>query len=56
MFHVVWIIFICCQSIVNANKTVIVHTNYGDVEGYETELARIFYGIPYAQPPVNTLR
>ncbi|CAF3944433.1 unnamed protein product [Rotaria magnacalcarata] len=41
---------------VNANKTVIVHTNYGDAEGYETELAQIFYDIPYAQPPVNTLR
>ncbi|CAF0973312.1 unnamed protein product [Rotaria sordida] len=56
MFYIFYIILIHCQSIANANKPVTVHTNYGDVEGYETDLARVFYGIPYAQPPVDTLR
>ncbi len=41
---------------VNANRTIIVSTNYGDVLGTETNLARIFYGIPFAQPPLNDLR
>lgn len=54
---IVWcIIFISHQSIADAYNSVIVHTKYGDVEGYETDLTRVFYGIPYAQPPVNTLR
>jgi Carboxylesterase family len=53
----VWcIIFISHQSIAHGYSSVIVHTKYGDVEGYETDLTRVFYGIPYAQPPVDTLR
>ncbi|CAF2515172.1 unnamed protein product [Rotaria sp. Silwood2] len=56
MLFIFCIILIYCQSIVNAYTPVIVHTNYGDVEGYETDLARVFYGIPYAQPPIDTLR
>jgi len=39
-----------------ANEPTVVHTNYGDVLGYQTDLARVFYGIPFAQPPVNKLR
>ncbi len=39
-----------------ANQTVTVTTKYGDVLGYQTESARVFYGIPFAQPPVNELR
>jgi hypothetical protein len=39
-----------------ANEPVIVHTQYGDVLGYRTDLARIFYSIPFAQPPIGTLR
>ena len=39
-----------------ANEPVIVHTQYGNVSGYQTELARVFYGIPFAQPPIGTLR
>ncbi|CAF4267554.1 unnamed protein product, partial [Rotaria sordida] len=39
-----------------ANEHVIVHTQYGDVLGYQTDLARVFYGIPFAQPPIGTLR
>jgi hypothetical protein len=38
------------------NEPTIVHTKYGDVLGYQTDLARVFYGIPFAQPPVNELR
>lgn len=38
------------------NQTVIVTTKYGDIRGYETGRARIFYGIPFAQPPVKELR
>lgn len=57
MMLLIWsIIFIFYPSIIYADKHVVVHTDYGDVEGYETDLARIFYGIPYAQPPINTLR
>lgn len=34
----------------------IVPTNYGDVLGVETDMAQIFYGIPFAQPPLDQLR
>jgi hypothetical protein len=39
-----------------ANEPVIVHTQYGDVLGYQTDLARIFYSIPFAEPPIGSLR
>ena len=39
-----------------AGENVIVHTQYGDVMGYQTDMSRIFYAIPFAQPPVGTLR
>ncbi|CAF3607934.1 unnamed protein product [Rotaria sp. Silwood1] len=39
-----------------ANESTIVHTKYGDILGYQTDLARIFYGIPFAQAPINELR
>lgn len=39
-----------------ANHSVVVHTQYGDVLGYQTDLARVFYSIPFAQPPIGTLR
>ncbi|UJR11664.1 hypothetical protein I4U23_015845 [Adineta vaga] len=39
-----------------ANKPVIVHSQYGDILGYETNMSRIFYGIPFAQPPIDSLR
>ncbi|CAF1175897.1 unnamed protein product [Adineta steineri] len=38
------------------NEPTIVHTSYGDILGYKTDLARVFYGIPFAQPPVEKLR
>jgi hypothetical protein len=38
------------------NEPTIVHTNYGDILGYQTDLARVFYGIPFAQPPIDKLR
>ncbi|CAF5106356.1 unnamed protein product, partial [Rotaria sp. Silwood1] len=38
-----------------ASKPVIVHTQYGDVLGYQTDSARVFYGIPFARPPIGTL-
>ncbi|CAF2651667.1 unnamed protein product [Rotaria sp. Silwood2] len=38
------------------NEPTIVHTKYGDILGYQTNLARIFYGIPFAQAPINELR
>ena len=43
-------------TISDADKSIIVHTNYGDILGFETNIARVFYGIPYAQPPVADLR
>jgi hypothetical protein len=39
-----------------ANEPVVVHTQYGDILGYQTNMSRIFYGIPFAQPPVGPLR
>jgi len=39
-----------------ANEPTIAHTKYGDILGYKTDLARVFYGIPFAQPPVDKLR
>ena len=41
---------------VRANQSVVVHTQYGNILGYQTDLARVFYGIPFAQPPTDTLR
>ncbi|CAF1482893.1 unnamed protein product [Adineta steineri] len=46
----------CLLKYSAANRTITVSTNYGDVLGYETDMARIFYGIPFAQPPVGDLR
>lgn len=39
-----------------ANEPTIVHTNNGDILGYQTDLARVFYDIPFAQPSVQELR
>ncbi|CAM4925072.1 unnamed protein product, partial [Rotaria socialis] len=39
-----------------SGRSVIVPTKYGDVLGYATDLSRIFYGIPFAQPPLGPLR
>jgi hypothetical protein len=39
-----------------ADQPTIVHTSFGDIRGYQTDLARAFYGIPFAQPPVGKLR
>jgi hypothetical protein len=50
------LIFVCFTQHIHANRPVTVTTKYGDVLGYETDLARVFYGIPFAQPPVNNLR
>ena len=50
-FIVIW-----SQPNVYADENIIVHTSYGDILGYQTSIARVFYGIPYAQPPVGELR
>lgn len=47
---------ICLVSTIDANQPVTVSTKYGDVTGYQTDSARVFYGIPFAQPPINDLR
>lgn len=44
------------QFSVHADESIIVHTTYGDILGYQTDMARVFYGIPFAQPPVGDLR
>ena len=56
MLFLCCIVLIGCASFASGDTSVIVHTNYGDIEGYETDLARVFYAIPYAQPPVDRLR
>ncbi|CAF0724876.1 unnamed protein product [Rotaria sp. Silwood1] len=57
---VIWTLFflllVCSSQDISANRSVIVHTKYGDVLGYETDFGRIFYGIPFAQPPIGPLR
>jgi len=52
----VFVVLSCVLENVYANRTIIVSTKYGDVLGVETNMARIFYGIPFAQPPVDDLR
>ena len=49
-------ILVCSIQRIYTNEPTIVHTNYGDILGYQTDLARVFYGIPFAEPPVNKLR
>ena len=58
MITFVKLVFILIFSIqfISASEPVIVHTQYGNVLGYRTDLARVFYGIPFAQPPMGTLR
>lgn len=50
------IIFLGFVRFTQQEKYLIVHTNDGDVLGYQTEMAKIFYGIPYAKPPIDHLR
>ena len=56
MIALAFIAFGCLLNNVDANRTITVSTNYGDVLGYETNMARIFYAIPFAQPPLGDLR
>ncbi|CAF4280551.1 unnamed protein product, partial [Adineta steineri] len=56
MIVLIAIFLSCLLKYSAANRTITVSTNYGDVLGYETDMARIFYGIPFAQPPVGNLR
>ena len=57
LVFVIWVyaLFDATQCL-DENQTVIVTTKDGDIRGYETGRARIFYGIPFAQPPVKELR
>lgn len=53
--------FICLTLIyilptIHTIENIIVTTNYGDVLGYQTDIARVFYGIPFAKPPIDELR
>ncbi|UJR12357.1 hypothetical protein I4U23_016534 [Adineta vaga] len=50
-----FILFLFIRNIC-ANEPVVVHTHYGDILGYQTNMSRVFYGIPFAQPPVGSLR
>ena len=50
------VVLACFPWIGHANQPTTVHTNYGDVLGYQTDLARVFFGIPFAEPPIDTLR
>lgn len=47
---------VCLVQHGSADQPTVVHTRYGDIMGYQTDLARAFYGIPFAQPPVGNLR
>lgn len=55
----VFLTIVLAYSIQNGYAKVprIVHTNYGDILSYQTDLARVFfYDIPFAQSPVDKLR
>ncbi|CAF3702545.1 unnamed protein product [Rotaria sp. Silwood1] len=56
MFVIFIFILVFNAQCICASKPVIVHTQYGDVLGYQTDSARVFYGIPFARPPIGTLR
>lgn len=56
MYILLFIVLACFVQNGYADSPYIVHTKYGDVLGYQTDLAHVFYGIPFAQPPVDTLR
>ncbi len=49
-------VLVCFVQNNGADQPVTVTTKNGDVLGYQTDSARIFYGIPFAEPPVNALR
>lgn len=46
---------VCLHVLAFANEPVTVQTKYGDVLGYQTDQARFFYAIPFAQPPIDKL-
>jgi hypothetical protein len=50
------LILACFTQNICANRPITVTTKDGDILGYETDSAHVFYGIPFAQPPVNNLR
>lgn len=56
LINVVLVILFFLEKIVDGNIPVIVHSQYGDVLGYQSDLARVFYGIPFAKPPIGSLR
>lgn len=56
MLRTTFLLLLFAHAAVSANRTITVPTDYGDVLGTETDKARIFYGIPFAQPPVGELR
>ena len=41
---------------IDAHEPVTVHTQYGDILGYQTDSARVFYRIPFSKPPIGRLR
>jgi hypothetical protein len=52
----IFIIFTYLLKSIDGNQPITVHTNYGDILGYQTDKARVFYGIPFAEPPIGQLR
>lgn len=56
LFAYIFVILSYILENVSANRTITVSTKYGDVLGVETSMARIFYGIPFAEPPLGDLR
>ncbi|CAF1126239.1 unnamed protein product [Rotaria sordida] len=56
IWTLIFLLLVSLSQHISANRSVIVQTKYGDVLGYETDLGRIFYGIPFAQPPIGSLR
>ena len=58
MMKSIFLLVICAaiSQHTHADQPVTVTTQYGDLLGYQTDVARVFYGIPFAQPPVEHLR
>ena len=50
------VVFAICISLISSQDVSIVETQYGPIQGNVTSLGRAFTSIPYAAPPIGSLR
>ena len=56
MFMTLFSLLAIIGAVTTGAADLVVETKYGKVRGFRTDKSQIFYGIPYAQPPVEDLR